>query len=63
MKLFNVVATRTYYSVIERDIEAETLEEAEAKMWEMIDNCEVEFSGLEGYEDDEVEAYPIKLDD
>lgn len=62
MKLFNVVAIRNYYSAIEQTIEAETLEEAETKMREMIDNCEVEFSGLEGYEDDEIEAYPINLD-
>lgn len=58
---YKVLATRTYYSTIEFKVEADSYDEAEQEARRMIDDCQVEYDGIDnGYDDDLIEIYEVK---
>lgn len=55
---YNVTATRTYYSSIDFVVNADSLEEADQKARQMIDDNIVEFTSIDNYDDeDSLEIY------
>lgn len=58
MKKFDVLATRTYYSTLSFVVKANDYDEAREIAERMINNCEVEFDGIDSYaEEDEIEIF------
>lgn len=60
-KRYSIEAVRNYYSLLEFDVFADSVDEAKDIARKMIDDCQVEFDGIDCSDElDVIEAWEVK---